>query len=526
MSGDPDFQTGFDLILCYYAKGETDKMKRGFTKLLSITIQGVNEEDEEEPAEVKATENAEAVGNAPPDSLRLELTQRRREANQYILTAARLIAPAIDEKDWAAGYKWAIDELKIEHEQMASEVEVEMAIQYLKKKEFEKAIEALKAFEKKDVQHRAMAATNLSFIYFLEQEYETAEKHADVAYQNERYNAKALVNKGNCVHIRGDFDLAKQFYLEAIGVEADCVDAIFNLGLVNIQMGAIQEAHQAFQKLHALIPHNPEVIYQIANLYEQGEDLENAIKWFNILITRVPTDPGILHRMGAIFQKQDDESQAFHYHLESYRHYPVSLDVISWLGVWYVKQEMYEKAIHFFERASQIVPNEVKWRLMVTSCYRRMQNYQKALDLYEKIHLENPENLECLRYLVAICKDLDRPYDEYQAKLNRLDTRQNAGGGTMTRARGPEEGANTRMQHQYPQEGKDNQEHTQQRSMASASPPPQSSNPPRYGQNNANGNQQQQQQQQQQRGSSPKKHNGKVDDDDDFGDTDVGDLLP
>ena len=48
MSGDPDFQTGFNLILCYYAKGETDKMKRGFTKLLSITIQGVNEEDEEE----------------------------------------------------------------------------------------------------------------------------------------------------------------------------------------------------------------------------------------------------------------------------------------------------------------------------------------------------------------------------------------------------------------------------------------------------------------------------------------------
>ena len=199
------------------------------------------------------------------------------------------------------------------------------------------------------------------------------------------------------------------------------MEAIYNLGLVNLRMGSYAEAQQAFEKLHTIIPHNPEVIYQIANLYEQTNDLQGAIKWFNILSTRVPSDPVVLARMGQIFNKQDDESQAFHYHLESYRHYPVSLDVISWLGVWYVKSELYEKAIHFFERASQIQPSEVKWRLMVTSCYRRMHNYQKALDLYEAIHAEHPENLECLRYLVAICKDLGRPYEAHQQKLARLD---------------------------------------------------------------------------------------------------------
>jgi intraflagellar transport protein 88 len=55
---------------------------------------------------------------------------------------------------------------------------------------------------------------------------------------------------------------------------------------------------------------------------------------------------------------------------------------------------------------------QVKWRLMVTSCHRRMGNYQKALELYEIIHQEYPENVECLKYLVAICKDLGRPYDQ------------------------------------------------------------------------------------------------------------------
>jgi intraflagellar transport protein 88 len=515
MGGNPDFQTGFNLILCYLALGDGEKMKRGFSKLLSIPIQGMSEDDEA-PEESKAVDDAEAVG-ARQDGLRQELKRRQREANQYILTAARLVTPQLDKKDWSAGFKWAIDILKPDHENIASELEIDMALMHLKRREFDKAIEMLKMFEKKDQHHRAMAATNLSFIYFLEQEYAQAEKYADLAYTNDRYNAKALVNKGNCLLVKGDFEMAKQFYLEAIGVEADCVEAIYNLGLVNVKMGNYQEAQQAFEKLHTIIPHNPEVIYQIANLYEQTNDLVNAIKWFNILSTRVPSDPFILARMGQLFTKHDDESQAFHYHLESYRHYPVSLDVISWLGVWYVKSELYEKAIHFFERASQIQPDEVKWRLMVTSCYRRMHNYQKALELYESIHAEHPDNLECLRYLVAICKDLGRPYDTYQHKLSRLDRAaasqtQTGRGGALTRVGGMEGGNNPAM-------GGGGMINNEMRaSMAQRT----TGALGRVEENRGGGGRQ-----------SPSGVNGNInkgkatdDDDDGFGDTDVGDLLP
>ena len=96
-------------------------------------------------------------------------------------------------------------------------------------------------------------------------------------------------------------------------------------------MGSLNEALQAFEKLHSIIPNSPEVIYQIANLYDLLLNFRQSTKWFNILITRVPTDPHVLSRLGQIFNKDDDESQAFHYHYESYRYYPVNLDVISWL---------------------------------------------------------------------------------------------------------------------------------------------------------------------------------------------------
>jgi len=433
MRDNPDFQTGFNLILCYYALGDADKMKRGYGKLLAIPIQGVAE-DEDDEEEVKAMEEAEAVGHARVDALREELKKQQKEAENYIITSARLIAPALEPQDWTLGYEWVIDQLKVDHESLAGQMSIDMGLQYLKKKEFEKAIELLKGFEKKDQGMKAMAATNLSFIYFLEGDYNNADEYADLAVRNSRYNAKALVNKGNCLFVQHEYHRAKELYLEAIGVQADCVEAIYNLGLANVRMNSPDEARQAFEKLHTIIPNNPAVIYCIANLYEQTNQNQQAAKWFNVLITRVPTDPGILSRLGQIFSKENEESQGFHYQLESYRHYPVNLDVISWLGVWFVKHEMYEKSIHYFERASQIQPNEVKWRLMVTSCYRRMGNYSKALTLYEQIHEEYPDNIECLRYLVAICKDLGRPYDMHQQKLVKLDRalatkNQNAGQG-------------------------------------------------------------------------------------------------
>ncbi|CAM9116263.1 unnamed protein product [Hapterophycus canaliculatus] len=423
MQGNPDHQTGFNLVLCYYALEDGLSMKKAFQRLAAIPVQGLAEGNDDEE-DFKAADEAQITGQAAPDKLRAELQKRKKEAERYVFTAAKLIAPVMDKKDWESGYDWVVEIIKMDHEYLASKMEVEKALHYLKTKEFDKAIEHLKAFEKKDQHLKAMAATNLAFIYFLEGEcnFKSADSYADMAIRHSRYNAKALVNKGNCLFMSKEYERSKEIFLEAIGVEVDCVEAIYNLGLVNIHLGLPGDSLQAFEKLHTIIPNNTEVIYHIANLYEAHlENLPQASKWFNILLARVPSDPGILSRMGHIANKEDDDSQAYFYHKESYRHYPVNLDVISWLGVWYVKSELYERAIHYFETAAQIQPTEVKWRLMVASCFRRMGNYRKALELYEQIHVQYPDNLECLRYLVAICRDHDRPFQHYQHKLARLD---------------------------------------------------------------------------------------------------------
>lgn len=44
MQEEPDFKTGFNLILCYFALGDRDKMKRAFQKLLTVDLKIDDEE--------------------------------------------------------------------------------------------------------------------------------------------------------------------------------------------------------------------------------------------------------------------------------------------------------------------------------------------------------------------------------------------------------------------------------------------------------------------------------------------------
>ena len=48
MNETPDFDVGFNLIVCLYALGDKDKMRTWFERLLLIDIPGVDEEEQEE----------------------------------------------------------------------------------------------------------------------------------------------------------------------------------------------------------------------------------------------------------------------------------------------------------------------------------------------------------------------------------------------------------------------------------------------------------------------------------------------
>ncbi|TDH06583.1 hypothetical protein EPR50_G00114910 [Perca flavescens] len=421
MSESPNIKTGFNLILCYYAIGDRERMKKAFQKLISVPL-GIDDEDKYIPAN-DDTDSSMVIEAIKNDKLHQMERDLKVLTEKYIMTAAKLIAPAI-ETSFATGFDWCVDMVKnSQYVELANDLEINKAITYLRQKDFNQAVETLKTFEKKDSRVKSAAATNLSFLYFLEKDYDQADRYADLAMTADRYNPAALINKGNTVFVKQDYEKAAEFYKEALRNDSSCTEALYNLGLTYKKLNRLEEALDCFLKLHAILRNSAQVMYQLANLYPTDKKYpQQAIEWLIQVLSVTHTDPQALAKLGELYDGEGDKSQAFQYYYESFRYFPSNIDVIEWLGAYYIETQFCEKAIQYFERATLIQPTQVKWQLMVASCYRRSGNYQKALETYKDIHRKFPENVECLRFLVRLCTDMGlKEVQEYATKLKKAE---------------------------------------------------------------------------------------------------------
>lgn len=398
MRVDPSIKTGFNLVLCHAILSSTEDMREAYKGLLGVkpvtTIGDLAESD--------------VLGN--------QLHVERREQVRLVMLASRLVASKSD-KDWQEAYDFVFQKLKqSKFPEATGEFEIAYSLAHLNHRNADKAIEILRQIRKKDPALMALAATNLSFLYYLEQDYENADKYADIALEHDKYNAQALVNKGNCLMQSNHEEEARDQYLEAIGVEADCVEALYNLGVVSKMMGQYDEALQVFEKLNRIIPKSPEVAFEISDCYEKAGVNTNAIEWLHRLINLQPKDPAIWRRIAAIWDRDQNEAQAFQCYTESYKYCPSDIDVIQWLGSYFRKKQSYDSALKFFERAAELAPKQPRYLMMVASCHRNMDQKQEALTTYEKVMQLDPNNKQCLEHLIKLTTEmgLSAKADYYQ----------------------------------------------------------------------------------------------------------------
>uniref|UniRef100_A0A8C6LLV5 Intraflagellar transport 88 n=2 Tax=Nothobranchius furzeri TaxID=105023 RepID=A0A8C6LLV5_NOTFU len=420
MSETPNITAGFNLILCYHAAGDREKMKKAFQKLISVPL-GISDEDKYIPPNDDTSSKMviEAIKNDKLSQMERDLKAR---AEKYITTAAKLICPAMD-ASFASEFDWCVDMVKnSQYVQLANDLEFHKAMTCLRQKDHNQAKEILKTFEKKDSKMKSAAATNLSFIYFQEKDFDQADKYADLAMSADHYNPAALTNKGNTVFVKQDYEKAAEFYKEALRNDSLCTESLHNLGLAYKRLNHLEEALDCFLKLHAILKNSDQVMYQLADIYELMGDRQQAIKWLMQVICVTPTDPHVLAKLGKLHNDEGDKSQALHYYSESFRLFPCKIDVIEWLGVHYIESQFFEKATQYFERATLIQPTQVKWQLMEASCYRKSGNYQKALETYKEIHRKFPENVDCLCFLVRLSTDMGlKEVQEYATKLKKAE---------------------------------------------------------------------------------------------------------
>lgn len=73
-----------------------------------------------------------------------------------------------------------------------------------------------------------------------EKDYDQADRYADLAMNADRYNPAALINKGNTVFIKQDYEKAAEFYKEALKNDSSCTEGLYNLGKCSLNRAGLQ----------------------------------------------------------------------------------------------------------------------------------------------------------------------------------------------------------------------------------------------------------------------------------------------
>ncbi|XP_032684242.1 intraflagellar transport protein 88 homolog [Odontomachus brunneus] len=400
----PEFKAGLHAVLCHFALSHRDKMKKAFFELLEVQL-NVDQEDKYSINPDDAASNIlnEVIKNDDLSKLEKEM---KLEAEKTILCAAKLIAPVIEDT-LTAGFAWCVDAIKSSaYSFLAADLEINKAMVFLLNRETQLAIDTLKMFENRDTKANSAAATMLSFIYYLQGDYDQAEKYGEAARNTDAYNAAAYVNLSACAIKKDEFNIARELLLCALETDASHVQALYNLGLVYKKQNMYEEALECFWKVRNIVRHDPETLYQLGHLYQLMNDVDQASEWYNQLLGIISSDPGVLQKLGEMYDSIGDKQQAFQFYSDSHRFFPANFEVIDWLGSYFISMQIAEKALTYFEKAVELAPDEPRWRLLVAACLRRTGQFHKALTEYQDIHNKFPDNIECLKFLVRLCSDL------------------------------------------------------------------------------------------------------------------------
>lgn len=229
MSEKCDFKTGLHLILCYYALGDANEMKRSFQMLLDIPMEFDN--DKEKFVNLLSNNNFEYIYEIiKSDELYSYEVDKKNEIEKNILMSSMLISSIIDDS-FDEGYNWCLETIKnSNYNKLAFDLELNKSIMLLKTNNVQKAIENLKYFEKKEQQLATNATINLTFIYLLKNEKENYMKYSEIAKTKDSYNPATYINRGYAELMDDNIIKAKIMFDNALDIDATSFEALYNLG--------------------------------------------------------------------------------------------------------------------------------------------------------------------------------------------------------------------------------------------------------------------------------------------------------
>ncbi|KAH0571209.1 Intraflagellar transport protein 88 [Spironucleus salmonicida] len=268
--------------------------------------------------------------------------------------------------------------------------------------------------------------TNIAFIHYLKGDFEASFAHSTTAILVDPFDSFAKVNLGCTLAKLDRWDASLKEFDEAYEMNPDCLQAVYNSGLVYFKKQEYESALIQFTKVITRIPQQTDALFMSAECLIKLTKIEEAVVMLNSLQTYYlnynTQDPCVFSRLGELHQILGEESQGAHYFKEAHRLVPYNLDIIKWLGSYYVRQELYEQARLCFEKGAQVDYLTPTWFLSAAACLRKTNQTREATEEYRKILKKWPACIDAIKYLIVCLQTLGQndEANQWQGRLEKV----------------------------------------------------------------------------------------------------------
>lgn len=199
---------------------------------------------------------------------------------------------------------------------------------------------------------------------------------------------------------KNDFVNAKLIYENILAVDKKNFDALFFLAVILINFKNYKKARDLLEQVVLIKPNSADAYNNIGICLEKLNDLDGAIKNYNLAIDNRPNFAEAHNNIGVVFQKLRNFDQAILQYKKAISYKNLYLDAYINLANLFKETKQFEEAIKNYDLAINSNPNFAEAYFNTATTLQDIKNFEKAVLYFEKALLLNKEIPFCKGFLL------------------------------------------------------------------------------------------------------------------------------